>query len=143
MATDVFLGVHAPLAPTASMGPMKERPPRPLSKIPRGGYPQWFSHAHLGPQYDVAKCAAALPRTAEYWNEYYRPLVFTPLGKHFAFTMNSTVKLFGCVAVMQMAVRMMKNCRKSPNDADVSPFLPRVATAHPPRRVNHLAPRET
>jgi len=42
---------------------------------------------------------------------------FTPLGKHFAFGMNSTLKLFG----------------KVPKDMEVSPFLPRVTAAHPPR----------
>jgi len=32
---------------------------------------------------------------ADVWAEYYRPSAFTPLGKHFAFGMNSTSKLFG------------------------------------------------
>jgi phosphatidylinositol 3,5-bisphosphate 5-phosphatase len=32
---------------------------------------------------------------AEYWVEYYRPLLFTGLGKHFSYGMNSTLKLPG------------------------------------------------
>jgi len=32
---------------------------------------------------------------AEFWVEYYRPLLFTSLGKHFSYGMNSTLKLPG------------------------------------------------
>lgn len=32
---------------------------------------------------------------AEFWVEYYRPLLFTGLGKHFSYGMNSTLKLPG------------------------------------------------
>jgi phosphatidylinositol 3,5-bisphosphate 5-phosphatase len=33
--------------------------------------------------------------SAEFWVEYYRPLLFTALGKHFSYCMNSTLKLPG------------------------------------------------
>lgn len=33
--------------------------------------------------------------SAEFWVEYYRPLLFTALGKHFSYDMNSTLKLPG------------------------------------------------
>ncbi|KAF9030830.1 hypothetical protein BDZ89DRAFT_1064393 [Hymenopellis radicata] len=46
----------------------------------RGGYRQWFKPEHLEPPY------------------YYRPLLFTSLGKHFAYSMNSTLKLPGKTA---------------------------------------------
>ena len=31
----------------------------------------------------------------DFWVEYYRPLLFTSLGKHFVYSMNSTLKLPG------------------------------------------------
>jgi hypothetical protein len=33
--------------------------------------------------------------TPDFWVEYYRPLLFTGLGKHFSYGMNSTLKLPG------------------------------------------------
>ncbi|KAH9916211.1 SacI homology domain-containing protein [Fomitopsis serialis] len=44
----------------------------------------------------------------DFWIEYYKPLLFTSLGKHFAFSMNSTLKLPG----------------KTARDINHSPFLP-------------------
>jgi hypothetical protein len=32
---------------------------------------------------------------SDFWVEYYRPLLFTTLGKNFAYSMNSTLKLPG------------------------------------------------
>ncbi|KAG8749234.1 phosphatidylinositol-3,5-bisphosphate 5-phosphatase [Serendipita sp. 396] len=48
---------------------------------------------------------------AEFWLEYYRPLLFTGLGKHFSYGMNSTLKLPG----------------KTAQDIHKSPFVPREA----------------
>ncbi|KAG8819015.1 phosphatidylinositol-3,5-bisphosphate 5-phosphatase [Serendipita sp. 399] len=48
---------------------------------------------------------------AEFWVEYYRPLLFTGLGKHFSYGMNSTLKLPG----------------KTVQDVHKSPFVQREA----------------
>jgi hypothetical protein len=39
----------------------------------------------------------AVQGKGDFWVEYYRPLLFTSLGKHFAYSMNSTLKLPGYV----------------------------------------------
>lgn len=67
----------------------------------RGQYQQWFQTQHLQMLYKVTECSSALHDFAnirgEFWSEYYRPLLFTSLGKHFAYSMNSTLKLPGWV----------------------------------------------
>jgi len=73
---------------------------RPITHPPvRGGYRQWFNPAHLEPPYSVEHCAASFKQfvnvRGDFWVEYYRPLLFTSLGKHFAYSMNSTLKLPG------------------------------------------------
>ncbi|TFK37658.1 SacI homology domain-containing protein [Crucibulum laeve] len=73
---------------------------RPIVHPPvRGRYQQWFHEEHLEPAYVVEECDQRLRnfvRTkGDFWVEYYRPLLFTSLGKHFAYSMNSTLKLPG------------------------------------------------
>ncbi|EIN05856.1 polyphosphoinositide phosphatase [Punctularia strigosozonata HHB-11173 SS5] len=106
-AINLFLGVQSE-RPTSS-------PPK------RGGYRNWFNPAHLEIAYPQDKCEEGLQefaRTkADFWIEYYRPLLFTSLGKHFAYSMNSTLKLPG----------------KTVKDIYRSPFLPHHIPTHPPR----------
>lgn len=85
LAINLFLGLHSD---------------RPVSRPqPRGNYKQWYSKEHLGPAYVLEECEKGLQQViqtrGDYWIEYYRPLLFTSLGKHFAFSMNSTLKLPG------------------------------------------------
>ena len=84
-AINLFLGVQAERAIT----------PPPV----RGGYQKWFHEEHLEPAYVIDECTKGLQDFARYksdfWVEYYRPLLFTSLGKHFAYSMNSTLKLPG------------------------------------------------
>lgn len=67
----------------------------------RGGYQQWFNKKHLEPVYLVEDSEQRLRdfvrSKGDFWVEYYRPLLFTSLGKHFAYSMNSTLKLPGYV----------------------------------------------
>jgi hypothetical protein len=44
---------------------------------------------------------------AEFWVEYYRPLLFTGLGKHFSYGMNSTLKLPGYVIYRASALHTL------------------------------------
>ena len=76
------------------------QPDKTLSRTPqRGAYQQWFRSEHLEPAYVLDNCEQGMDHfvhsRADYWIEYYRPLLFTSLGKHFAFSMNSTLKLPG------------------------------------------------
>ena len=67
--------------------------------VQRGGYRQWFKKEHLEPAYDLAECERGIQQfvqeRGDFWVEYYRPLLFTSLGKHFVYSMNSTLKLPG------------------------------------------------
>ncbi|KAF4568144.1 phosphatidylinositol-3,5-bisphosphate 5-phosphatase [Pleurotus pulmonarius] len=68
----------------------------------RGGYQQWFDPVNLEPAYVLEDCERGLEEfvrgsRGDFWIEYYRPLLFTSLGKHFAYSMNSTLKLPGMV----------------------------------------------
>ncbi|KAI0759129.1 SacI homology domain-containing protein [Fomes fomentarius] len=108
-AINLFLGVPAEKTSTRS-------PPQ------RGNYQKWFTDEHLEVAYPLEECEKAVilfvNTRADYWIEYYRPLLFTSLGKHFAFSMNSTLKLPG----------------KTARDINMSPFLPHnthVARPHP------------
>ncbi|PPQ73912.1 hypothetical protein CVT26_006660 [Gymnopilus dilepis] len=78
----------------------------------RGGYQKWYHAEHLKPAYVLDECSEALRefvcQRGDYWVEYYRPLLFTSLGKHFAYSMNSTLKLPG----------------KTAKDMNQSPFQP-------------------
>lgn len=68
-------------------------------KKKRGGYRDWYKPEHIEPAFDVEVCREALFEFAkirgDFWTEYYRPLLFTSLKHHFAFSMNSTLKLPG------------------------------------------------
>ncbi|EJD51558.1 hypothetical protein AURDEDRAFT_181831 [Auricularia subglabra TFB-10046 SS5] len=100
-AMDVFLGLHNQVQ-------ARRYPP-----AKRGGYERWYTPAHLLVAFEMADCERKLQtfvdREADVWAEYYRPNSFTVLGKHFAFGMNSTSKLFA----------------KTPADMGASPFMPR------------------
>lgn len=65
----------------------------------RGGYQDWFHKKYLEPAYILEACEKGICEVVEtrgdFWIEYYRPLLFTSLGKHFAYSMNSTLKLPG------------------------------------------------
>lgn len=84
-AISLFLGVQSERAITH----------RPV----RSGYRQWFNPEHLEPAYVIDDCDKKLrdfvKTKGDFWIEYYRPLLFTSLGKHFAYSMNSTLKLPG------------------------------------------------
>ncbi len=93
-AINVFLGVKT------------ENIPRPLPK--RGGYRDWFHPEYLEPTCDLETCQRALVDFAEqsdFWTEYYRPLLFTSLRNHFAYSMNSTLKLPGYLVTTRQCVR--------------------------------------
>ncbi|KAJ7043084.1 polyphosphoinositide phosphatase [Mycena alexandri] len=76
---------------------------RPIIHPPvRGGYQKWFHEEYLQPPYALEDCDRGLrdfvQNKSDFWVEYYRPLLFTSLGKHFAYSMNSTLKLPGKTA---------------------------------------------
>ncbi|KAM5532686.1 hypothetical protein V8D89_013655 [Ganoderma adspersum] len=104
-AINLFLGVPAEK--------MTNRAP-----LQRGNYQKWFTDEHLEVAYPLDACERAVAQfvnsRADYWIEYYRPLLFTSLGKHFAFSMNSTLKLPG----------------KTARDVNMSPFLPHHVPSH-------------
>jgi len=85
-AIDIFLGVQ-PL----------ERGYNPERQ--GSSYRDWFHKEYLEPVYVLPECDQGLKEFAQtrsdFWIEYYRPLLFTSLGKHFAYSMNSTLKLPG------------------------------------------------
>ncbi|KAJ3865788.1 polyphosphoinositide phosphatase [Lentinula novae-zelandiae] len=92
---------------------------RPIALPPvRGGYRQWFDEEHLKPPYVIEDCDQKLRDFVRYrgdfWIEYYRPLLFTSLMKHFAYSMNSTLKLPG----------------KTAKDMNYSPFETHGARSH-------------
>ncbi|KII90287.1 hypothetical protein PLICRDRAFT_91346 [Plicaturopsis crispa FD-325 SS-3] len=86
----------------------------------RGGYQAWFNKENLEPAYVVTECERGMRNfvqtRGDFWIEYYRPLLFTSLRQHFAYSMNSTLKLPG----------------KTAKDINHSPFL-----AHSNRSVHH------
>ncbi|KAN0140820.1 SacI homology domain containing protein [Lactarius tabidus] len=65
----------------------------------RAGYQQWFHDKHLNSPYTLEACQEGISEfiecSSDFWMGYYRPLLFTSLGKHFAYSMNSTLKLPG------------------------------------------------
>jgi phosphatidylinositol 3,5-bisphosphate 5-phosphatase len=69
--------------------------------VQRGPYRDWYKTEHLEPAYSLRACERGIQEfvskreCAEFWVEYYRPLLFTSLGKHFVYSMNSTLKLPG------------------------------------------------
>ncbi|KAH8107843.1 polyphosphoinositide phosphatase [Cristinia sonorae] len=90
--------------------------------VTRGGYRDWYDPAHLESVFRLEECQENIQRfvhtRGHFWVEYYRPLLFTSLGKHFVYCMNSTLKLPG----------------KTSADINCSPFLPNnPAGRHQPR----------
>ncbi|KAF9451310.1 hypothetical protein P691DRAFT_808062 [Macrolepiota fuliginosa MF-IS2] len=87
-AINLFLGVN------------NERT-HPLPPV-RGGYQNWFHPEYLIPPYLTEESEKALQEfvtsRGDFWVEHYRPLAFTPLGKHFAYSMNGTLGLPGKTA---------------------------------------------
>lgn len=67
----------------------------------RSGYYAWFRDEHLSSLYTLEACKDGIndfvERSSDFWMGYYRPLLFTSIGKHFAYSMNSTLKLPGYV----------------------------------------------
>ncbi|KAG9103896.1 phosphatidylinositol-3,5-bisphosphate 5-phosphatase [Ceratobasidium sp. 370] len=109
-AIDVFLGVHN----DTKLGPPPER----------RTYQQWFHPENLEPIFVPENCASALcdfAERAEFWDEYYRPKLFTSLQKHFAYSMYSSSKLAGD--------------KKAASEAEGSPFIPRIVapSMQPPK----------
>ncbi|KAI0283105.1 SacI homology domain-containing protein [Russula aff. rugulosa BPL654] len=97
-AIDLFLGVQS--------DSMSVRSPK------RSGYYAWFRDEHLNSLYTLEACQDGIDdfveRSSDFWMGYYRPLLFTSVGKHFAYSMNSTLKLPG----------------KTFKDINQSPFYP-------------------
>jgi phosphatidylinositol 3,5-bisphosphate 5-phosphatase len=95
-ATNVFLGITDDRVITGK-------------RLKFGGYNAGYGSRYLEqPLYDTGECADGMCEfvergesrgtAAEFWVEYYRPWLFTSLGKHFAWGMNSTLKLLGYVS---------------------------------------------
>jgi hypothetical protein len=105
-AMNVFLGVNDP-------------PATMIRLPPRRPYRQWYDPVHLEQIFVLDKCQASLREfaneKANFWTEYYRPQSFTSLGKHFAFQMNSSLKLPG----------------KTPKEMHISPFTARTSSSQP------------
>ncbi|KDR74148.1 hypothetical protein GALMADRAFT_71417 [Galerina marginata CBS 339.88] len=83
----------------------------------RGGYQKWFDPENLKPAYVLGNCNDSLrqfvQQRGDFWVEYYRPLLFTSLGKHFAYSMNSTLKLPGKASSLNL-YRMTRDMNHSP-----------------------------
>ncbi|QRW17392.1 polyphosphoinositide phosphatase [Rhizoctonia solani] len=98
---DVFLGTRSESKPC---GPAERR-----------AYQQWFHPENLDPVFVPVQCSSALcefaQTRADFWDEYYRPKLFTSLQKHFAFSMSSSSKLTG---------------DKKLSEPECSPFIPRI-----------------
>jgi hypothetical protein len=97
-AINVFLGIgEGPMSPSGA--PLANKAGVVAVKKKRGGYRDWYRPEHMFPAFDLKACEEALYDFAkvrgEFWTEYYRPLLFTSLKHHFAFSMNSTLKLPG------------------------------------------------
>ncbi|KAI0306385.1 SacI homology domain-containing protein [Multifurca ochricompacta] len=80
------------------------QPDTTLARSPkRSGYYQWFQEEHLDSPYTLEVCKNGIndfvEHSGDFWMGYYRPLLFTSLGKHFAYSMNSTLKLPGQVSI--------------------------------------------
>lgn len=137
-AINVFLGIDS-----------DNNHPRP-HLIPKGhSYAQWFDPKNLEQPFQLDDCERCLgefaQNTGEFWTEYYRPLLFTSLGKHFAYRMNSTLRLPGFVVMGPFYVTspcsdFSASNSKSTKELDQSPFQPRVnqiTAPHPPRSLKH------
>ena len=135
-AIDLFLGVQS--------DSMSVRSPK------RSGYYAWFRDEHLNSLYTLEACKDGIDdfveRSSDFWMGYYRPLLFTSVGKHFAYSMNSTLKLPGyvtCSYAGRQWVLIFEVNRKTFKDINQSPFYPhahdKVSIRNRPRSV----PRHT
>ncbi|KDQ54485.1 hypothetical protein JAAARDRAFT_38159 [Jaapia argillacea MUCL 33604] len=117
--TNSLLDADKQAAINLFLGVQQERPTHSCPK--RSGYQQWFRRENLQPPYPLRDCEVGIEAFAktrgDFWIEYYRPLLFTSLGKHFAYSMNSTLKLPG----------------KTARDMNQSPFLAHNIGIHTPR----------
>ncbi|KAJ7632128.1 SacI homology domain-containing protein [Roridomyces roridus] len=120
--TNSLLDADKQTAINLFLGVQSERPI--IHPAIRGGYQKWFHEKHLQPPYALNDCDRGLrefvQNKSDFWVEYYRPLLFTSLGKHFAYSMNSTLKLPG----------------KTAKDLNHSPFEAHSNSRHQPRHVN-------
>ncbi|KIJ60428.1 hypothetical protein HYDPIDRAFT_98752 [Hydnomerulius pinastri MD-312] len=87
----------------------------------RGNYQQWYQPQNLETKYTVEGCLDALnsfvSQRGDFWSEYYRPLLFTSLGKHFAY----------CMSTLKPPGKLIKG-------TSYSPFMPsNTHAAHQPR----------
>jgi hypothetical protein len=113
MAIDLFLGVRSDslvLAPK------------------RQDYRDWYKPEHVQSAYILDHCRDGIQQFANsssrFWAEYYRPLLFTSLGKHFAYLMNSTLKLPGYAIIAFLYHFFILNISRSFKDPTHSPFQP-------------------
>lgn len=92
-AIDLFLGIESASPPVTTHLPAP--PPRP-----RRSYRDWYTPSHLESTLSPAEAELRLQQTVEaddggsanYWQSYYRPKLFTELARHFAYKVNSTLK---------------------------------------------------
>ena len=91
-AIDLFLGIE-------SSAPTLTHPPPPTQV--RRSYRDWYTPSHLVATLSPAEAELRLRQTiveeeedgsANYWQSYYRPKLFTELARHFAYKVNSTLK---------------------------------------------------
>ncbi|KAF8751532.1 SacI homology domain [Rhizoctonia solani] len=96
---DVFLGTRSESKPC---GPAERR-----------AYQQWFHPENLDPVFVPDQCSSALcefaQTRADFWDEYYRPKLFTSLQKHFA------------------GARLLTHAQgQKLSEPECSPFIPRI-----------------
>ncbi|KAG9036353.1 phosphatidylinositol-3,5-bisphosphate 5-phosphatase [Tulasnella sp. JGI-2019a] len=121
-AINVFLGIKtdAPVIQSKSSSrPIAPRAPTHRKRlVQHRAYQAWYDPKHLELLFPVDECTSALCdvvfRNGDYWNEYYKPKMFTSLGKHFTFQMTSTLRLPG----------------KTTHEVDASPFVPRIGAGN-------------
>lgn len=69
--------------------------------LQRRSYRDWYRPQNLEAAYELEESEqginSCVRERGDYWIEYYRPLLFTSLAKHFVYSMNSTLKLPGSV----------------------------------------------
>ena len=71
----------------------------------------------------------------DFWVEYYRPIVFTSLGKHFAYAMNSTLKLAANAGLsVEMRAEVVGGVAPTGNGGYYGVFEPRGNAGGAPRR---------
>ncbi|KAI0030726.1 SacI homology domain-containing protein [Vararia minispora EC-137] len=101
-AIDLFLGVQLDFL---ALNPKRQ------------GYRDWYSSEHIYSDHQQSgnRMKEFVECSARFWSEYYRPLSFTSLGKHFAYLMNSTLKLPGYVPYsIIILLRSSKDMNQSP-----------------------------